>query len=252
MPKPRPDLDQHFLVDEAVINSLVEESKVGHSDVVLEIGAGKGALTKEIARRAKHVYAIEKDKSFRKSLSAMPKNVTILYGDALEEIKDLKFNVIISNPPFSMVEPLFKRLIFIRIEKAMLITGKSFLQLLSDAASKWHLIIPLFYDFRLVQMIGKDAFEPEPRTQAAFIEFTPRKAGLSENEKILREMILQGDKKLKNALVYSLLRIKKLTKKQASDKIAKLGVSDGVLYDRVWHISSEDFLEVARKIEKII
>ncbi|HLD02545.1 MAG TPA: rRNA adenine N-6-methyltransferase family protein [Candidatus Nanoarchaeia archaeon] len=252
MPKSPSYLDQHFLVDEAVINNLVEESRIVASDVVLEIGAGKGALTTEIARHAKHVYAIEKDKSFRKSLGSLPKNVTVLYGDALEELKDLKFNVIISNPPFSMVEPLFKKIIFIKLEKAMLITGKSFLQLLSDAASKWHLIIQLFYDFRLVQMIGKDAFEPEPRTQAALIEFTPRRSGLSAHEEILREIILQGDKKLKNALVYSLLRLNKLTKKQASDKIAKLDISDDVLYDKVWHISSEDFLEVARKIEKII
>lgn len=248
MPKDKSDLDQHFLVDEEVIKSLVEESNIGNSDVVLEIGAGKGALTREIAKLARHVYAIEKDQSFSKSLGSLSKNVTVLYANALEELDKLKFNVIISNPPFSLIEPLFKKLIFIKIDKAMLITGKSFLQLLDNAKSKWRMIIPLFYDFRLIRMIDKDSFEPKPRTQAALIEFTPRKAILSNHERRLRELILQGDKKLRNAIVYALVRLDKLTKKQAAEKLRELNLPEDMLDDRVWHISSEDFVLLERKL----
>ena len=59
--KPSKFMDQHFILDEAVLKREVEYADISGKDTVLEIGAGVGNLTKVLAQRAKKVIAIEKD-----------------------------------------------------------------------------------------------------------------------------------------------------------------------------------------------
>ena len=54
-------LGQHFLTSVSIARSVVEAGKVTKEDTVLEIGPGKGMLTKEILDTGAHVIAIEKD-----------------------------------------------------------------------------------------------------------------------------------------------------------------------------------------------
>ena len=92
--------DQHFMID----NSLLDEiaSYANKIDKVLEIGAGKGALTERLAKRAKMVYAIEKDQEFIPELEdkfADIKNVVFMFDDALK-VEYPKFDKCISNLPY--------------------------------------------------------------------------------------------------------------------------------------------------------
>jgi len=57
----RKQLGQHFLENPATSEMLVNRCRVKPEDIVLEIGAGLGALTIPVARIAKKVYAVEKD-----------------------------------------------------------------------------------------------------------------------------------------------------------------------------------------------
>ncbi len=75
--KPDPLKDQFFLADEEIIRKLVESAELEKKDVVLEVGAGTGYLTREIAKRAKKVIAFEIDKRFKPFLSKLPKNVDV-------------------------------------------------------------------------------------------------------------------------------------------------------------------------------
>ncbi len=52
---------QNFLASRAIAAQLVRQAKVGRGDLVLEIGAGNGILTAELARRARRVFAVEID-----------------------------------------------------------------------------------------------------------------------------------------------------------------------------------------------
>ena len=52
---------QNFLRDSRLAAAIVATSSIASSDTVYEIGPGKGILTAELARRAGHVVAIEKD-----------------------------------------------------------------------------------------------------------------------------------------------------------------------------------------------
>lgn len=62
------NLDQHFLVSETVINKFIEASNLTKNDICLEIGPGKGILTKIIAPKVKKTYSNWKRRTFRRIL----------------------------------------------------------------------------------------------------------------------------------------------------------------------------------------
>jgi len=57
----RKELGQHFLIDEEVLKRIVASAELSAGDVVLEIGPGLGVLTRELAKKAGRVIAIELD-----------------------------------------------------------------------------------------------------------------------------------------------------------------------------------------------
>lgn len=61
MPRAKKQLGQHFLTSERVARSIAEAADIRHGDVVLEVGPGKGMLTRELLQLGAQVVAIEKD-----------------------------------------------------------------------------------------------------------------------------------------------------------------------------------------------
>lgn len=80
-------LGQNFIIDEFLLEDIADESGITKDDFVLEIGPGNGALTKCLCDRAKHVVAVEVDKSLIPLLTSNLKeykNVTIINADFME------------------------------------------------------------------------------------------------------------------------------------------------------------------------
>ncbi len=59
MPKPR--WGQHFLVDKAFLNDILKAADLSSQEAVIEVGPGKGVLTRALAQRAGRVLALEVD-----------------------------------------------------------------------------------------------------------------------------------------------------------------------------------------------
>ena len=77
-------LGQHFLVSRGVLERIVGLIDPRPDDLIIEIGAGKGALTFPLAARAGRVTAIEKDPAFIPFLEQKaPSNLTIIRADVL-------------------------------------------------------------------------------------------------------------------------------------------------------------------------
>jgi 16S rRNA (adenine1518-N6/adenine1519-N6)-dimethyltransferase len=80
-------LGQHFLVDKAWRGRVLESLGVTAPDLWIEIGAGRGEMTAELARRAGRVLAIEKDPPLahhlRRLAGELP-NLTLLQADILQ------------------------------------------------------------------------------------------------------------------------------------------------------------------------
>jgi len=210
-------------------------------DVVLEIGPGKGVLTNELSKYVKKVIAVEIDKSLSKSLVSLEKNVIVQFGNILELFDSLKFNKIVSNIPYSISEPLLKKIIKKDLDNVVLLIGQKFYYVLTSGLSKWSYIIKLFYEIKKVVDVPRECFKPRPRTDSIVISFTLRKKSLTRNEKVMKEFVLQSDKTVKNALINSFVKVYGLTKKQAKIKFESLKIPV-LLHDKhVDVISNEEF-----------
>lgn len=80
-------LGQNFLIDTRILDGIVEAVDAGERTVVLEVGPGAGALTAQLAERAKRVIAIEKDESLQPVLAdslGQFDNVRLLFEDCLK------------------------------------------------------------------------------------------------------------------------------------------------------------------------
>ncbi len=82
----RKGLGQHFLIDEEVLRLITVAAELTSTDIVMEIGPGLGVLTRELARQAGWVVAIELDNKLAailKQTLASFSNVTIINEDVL-------------------------------------------------------------------------------------------------------------------------------------------------------------------------
>lgn len=109
----RRELSQHFLRKGALASRLIETSNVSTSDLVLEVGAGRGALTRRLAGCARRVIAIEIDprlcRDLRGQLGA-ESSVEVVEGDFLSlPLPRVPYKVV-GNLPFSRTSEILRRL----------------------------------------------------------------------------------------------------------------------------------------------
>ncbi|MBN1955198.1 MAG: ribosomal RNA small subunit methyltransferase A [Anaerolineae bacterium] len=84
--EPHKGLGQHFLIDGSALARIVAAAELSPADLVVEVGAGSGTLTRALAARARRVVAIEVDGGLiallRQELGGAA-NVDIVHGDLL-------------------------------------------------------------------------------------------------------------------------------------------------------------------------
>lgn len=109
-----PARSQHFLRRGALASQLVERAALGPEDCVLEIGAGRGAITRELARRCRRVVAVEIDpglcRRLRAELGGAP-GVEIVQGDFLGQALPAAPFKVFANPPFRRSTAMLRRLL---------------------------------------------------------------------------------------------------------------------------------------------
>jgi 16S rRNA (adenine1518-N6/adenine1519-N6)-dimethyltransferase len=209
-------LGQHFLISEVVCEQIVKEAGLNKSDVAIEIGTGKGALTEKIAPHVLRVISYEKDHylvlSARNKLSKL-KNVSLIEGDAFNSAqKFVPFDVCVTSLPYSrsrdFVEWLACRSGSFRVALAVI-------QL--DFARKL-LAEPSDFNYRSVSVIGqisfrmevigcidRASFEPPPRVESVIFKFEPNtkfRQPFLNRQKIttLRKLFSFKGRLLRNAL----------------------------------------------------
>jgi 23S rRNA (adenine-N6)-dimethyltransferase len=103
---------QNFLKSKNLVVKILELSSIGPQDLVLEIGPGKGIITEELARRAREVVAIEKDKDLFLFLKEKFKNnpkIKILNTDFLKfQLPKFPYKIF-SNIPFFITGEIIKK-----------------------------------------------------------------------------------------------------------------------------------------------
>lgn len=179
-------LGQHFLIDYHVAQRQIQYATLSDHDIVLEVGPGKGFLTRLLADNVAKVFAVEKDTQLYQLLKqTMPSNVILINQDILN-IDDLKmdsipFSKVVSNLPYQISSPFTFWLLSKSFEKAVLMYQKEFaLRMVAQAGSKTYsrLSVALYYfaHCRILETVSRHCFNPEPEVDSCIVELIPKKS----------------------------------------------------------------------------
>jgi 16S rRNA (adenine1518-N6/adenine1519-N6)-dimethyltransferase len=176
-------LGQHFLTDHRVVEKELSLAQLTRNDIVLEIGPGKGILTKQLANKCQHVIAVELDTRLIAFLqSTLPENVLLINKDIMDvswnEIPS--FSKVVANLPFQISSPFTFKLFSTSFEKAVLIYQKEFAQrMIAQPESKQYsrLSVGIAYKARcrIVTTIPPSSFSPPPEVSSSLVELIPYK-----------------------------------------------------------------------------
>jgi 23S rRNA (adenine-N6)-dimethyltransferase len=180
----RRSLGQNFLRDRQLANALA--SRVGPGELVVEFGAGHGAVTIPLARTGAQVLAIERDLVWvhrltrRLSTLGLAERVQVRAGDLLDVPLPRQPYRVVASPPFNLTTALLHRLLDDPIagpERADLVVQwevalKRSVQpprtLLSTTWAPW-------WQLDIVRRIPRHAFRPTPAADAAWLTITKRR-----------------------------------------------------------------------------
>jgi 16S rRNA (adenine1518-N6/adenine1519-N6)-dimethyltransferase len=218
--RPKKSLGQHFLADRNILGSIADAVEVGPEDTVIEIGPGRGSLTKLLAERCRRVVAVELDAGLAGELRAnMPANVEVVEADAREARPEALLGgcapyKLLGNLPFYAAMPILR--VFLesdcRPERAVVLVQLEVArQLCAEPGdmSLASLAVQLYGTPRIARRVPPGAFTPRPKVTSAVVAielfdrpaagvedvggfFKVARAGFSAPRKQLRNTLANG------------------------------------------------------------
>ena len=222
---------QHFLTDKNDLQKILSYTGLSESDVVLEIGAGSGLLTCELAKKVKKIYAIEIE---RDALRLLKENLEVNKIKNVETIETdflkLDINVlmqkssfaslkIVGNIPYNITSPILIKL-FGEIDSPashIKYLDEVYLMLQKEVAERFiaksgtreyspiTILVQYFSNPKILFYVSKNSFYPSPKVESAFVKFSlkktfPKIADPKLLKKIIRTAFQHRRKKIVNAL----------------------------------------------------
>jgi 16S rRNA (adenine1518-N6/adenine1519-N6)-dimethyltransferase len=181
-------LSQNLIKDKKILAKMVQSAGVTKDDLVVEIGAGHGDLTRAICNAADRVYSIELDSSFRCYLETLEnehKNLTVIFDDVLKVPfsrfgREKKVKVI-GNIPYKITGPILFKIIEERafVESAYLTTQKEIGQRIVSLShrrsySALSVICRLVADVKILFLLKPGVFVPPPKIDSIYFSMVFR------------------------------------------------------------------------------
>lgn len=234
---------QNFLKNSSIVSKIVSISGVTKEDLVIEVGPGKGILTRELAKLSKEVISYEIDKDLLPHLDSLKKdyeNITFIYDDFLnreikEDIKDKDYQHIyfISNVPYYITTPILMKLMDsdISFQKVIMMVQKEVGERFSakpNSKNYSSITVYLNYYYDIVKEfdVNRKEFIPPPNVDSCIVSLTKKK-----------ELIPLEDKKLFFQLVRDSFQFKRKNIKN-NLKNYDLKIIEGVLIKHGYQLTS--------------
>ena len=175
-------LGQHFLASSSVLGRIAEAACPAREARVLEIGAGRGALTAYLIDRCDHLIAIEMDPALTPALSARFPTAEIHTADVLEmDLGQWGEVVVVGNLPYYITSPILDRVTALgaRCRRAVLMMQQEVAQrVVASPGNRDYGYLSVLVQSRACAEycfpVPPGAFCPPPKVDSAVIRFTPR------------------------------------------------------------------------------
>lgn len=220
--KPKKRLGQNFLIDKNIQRKIVESLELKPQDTVLEIGAGRGELTKLIAEKVNRVYALEIDNALYEIMQDNLKeilnieliNQDILKFDLGKYFRNMKQKIkIVGNIPYYISSPIAEHLFKFKdkIDTVFITVQKEFAKRMSACAgSKDYSALSCFMQYysepKILLNIKRTCFFPVPKVDSCLVRLKIRtkQTLIPKDErllfKVIRTAFNQRRKTLRNSL----------------------------------------------------
>ncbi|MDD4126493.1 MAG: 16S rRNA (adenine(1518)-N(6)/adenine(1519)-N(6))-dimethyltransferase RsmA [Methanomicrobium sp.] len=176
--------DQHFLSDEDAVRKISEFCDV-NGVKVLEIGPGRGVLTRALLDRGAEVIAIELDGTLIPYLKSIFQSeiksgkLLLIHGDAIRcEIPP--FEKIVANLPYSASSKITFRLLDIGFSEAVLMFQKEFAERMialpgTTNCGRLSIMVQTYAKVMPLLELKPESFSPPPEVDSWVVKITPKK-----------------------------------------------------------------------------
>jgi len=185
-------LGQHFLIDEEVLGLILSTAQLTRQDVVLEVGPGLGVLTRELAKRAGWVVAIELDDKLadilKQSLSSF-KNLTIINEDVLRVepaalLREAKVEKpsesykVVANLPYYITSPVLRHFLEAKVKPQLMVVmvQKEVAEEIVAKPGRMSLLsvsVQLYGEPTIAGYVPAQSFYPAPEVDSALLKVVP-------------------------------------------------------------------------------
>ena len=238
----RKSLGQHFLTDEETLKLIITAAELSGEDTVIEVGPGLGVLTRELARQAGRVIAVELDgrlaATLQETLASFP-NVTVINGDVLDTSPAVLLGSrriaksgykVVANLPYYIASPVLRH--FLEAEDKpgtmVVMVQKEVAEEITARPGQLSLLgigIQFYGEPQVVGHVAAGCFYPPPEVDSAILKITvyPRPA-VSVDEPGFFALVRAGFSTPRKQLGNSLARGLSLTKSEVLPLLERAGI----------------------------
>ena len=253
--EPKKALGQHFLVDENILGVIERMSDLAATDVVFEVGAGLGVLTRYLADRVRFVHAVELDRSLEPALIDALQgrtNVDLIWGDALRlDPRELRPrpSKLVANPPYNVATPLVVETLehatslerwCVMVQRE--VADRFFASPRTKAYGAVSVLVQLAARKTGFHAVSPTVFRPRPRVESALVAFErARVASISEVRPVVEAAFAHRRKTAVNALAQAGLA----SRAEAEQSLVAIGKATNA---RAEELTPQEFVQLARAL----
>lgn len=262
--RPKRSLSQNFLIDVNIQKRIVNALAAGPTDEVVEIGPGRGALTRHLEGVVSKLILIELDDELAEMWSEKYRDhedVQVLRGDVLkipfwESVQDPSQVCVIGNIPYNITSPIIFRLLERPRPKSILLTVQKELaeRITAPVGSKEYGALSVgvrsVANVETLFEIGRNAFKPKPEVDSSVIRIVPmRPEPLSLDQELNLRTLVRSAFQWRRKQIQKILRDHHELNIQP-DRIEKIGAQAEInLTDRPERLSPDAFLRLVSTLQ---
>jgi len=233
---------QNFITDKNLLAAIVGDASVTKDTTVLEIGAGAGTLTRELALRAKKVVSYEIDTSLRDILSQSLRrldNVEVVFRDFMKENfgrleEELGTYIVVANLPYYITTPVIMKFVeesgnaksltvMVQEEVADRLCAKA-------GTAEYGAVTAAIARRGIAEVkrkVSKTLFYPRPKVDSAVVNIDFSRGGFPvKSEKVYRETVRCAFGNRRKTLVNNLMSCFSLPRERAAVLLTELGIDE--------------------------
>ncbi|KUK40235.1 MAG: Ribosomal RNA small subunit methyltransferase A [Synergistales bacterium 54_24] len=256
-------LGQNFLVDKGILNQIVKFAEVSQDDVILEIGAGEGNLTRLLLETdCSRLYAVEIDTDLKPFLRILEgPRLELIFGDAVK----LDFtalapapNKVVANIPYHITTPLLwhiledlapkglhRIIVMVQQEVARRLQAQPH----SKERSPLGITLQAMGNARILRSVPPAAFRPMPKVNSAIVEINICRWIELANDRLWRHILRASFSKRRKTLANALSSCLPIEKRVLEELLKRQNLN---LLVRPEDLSFEDWLYLRDKLEEFL